>query len=121
MFHENVRFGIGCISYYDKVEEIPDMCVVSFPEEDGRKPAVMNMQGMLALARTEEWYVIAPDHNYGVCDHWVSIPFRRWINERYTRVDEYTDKGKTIGYKRHYSSVTLTKDKHFSYSEVWNS
>lgn len=122
MYHENVRWGVGYISYYDKVEEIPDMCMVNFPGNDGRNPQVMTMREMLDLAASEEWYVIVGDHNFGVCDHWISIPFNRWINEKYTRIIRYVDDNKnTIGYARQYKSVILTKDKTFHKSEVWNS
>lgn len=122
MYHEHVRWGCGLINCYDTIEEIPDMCEVRFPEEDGRKSEMMTSRQMLALAEREEWYVVVGDHNYGVCDHWISIPFRRWIYERYTKINQYQDeKNKTVGYARSNISVCLTKDKNFHYSEVWNS
>lgn len=122
MYHENVRWGCGLINCYDTIEEIPDMCEVRFPEEYGRKTEMMSSKDMLALAGREEWYVVVGDHNYGVCDHWISIPFRRWINERYTRITRYqNEKNETVGYARANISVSLTKNKNFHYSEVWNS
>lgn len=115
------RWGIGYVSCYDTAEEIPDQCKVCFPKEDGREPVMMSEQDMLDLSSREEWYVIVGDHNYGVCDHWISIPFRRWIAERYPKINRYVDKDVTIGYNRNYLSVRLTKDKSFHRSEVWNS
>lgn len=122
MYHENKRWGLGCVSCYDTIEEIPDSCIVKFPKEDGREPQSMTKEEMEKLSWQEGWWVIVPDHNYGVCDHWVSIPFSRWICERYPKIDIYEEPKKgIIGYNRHYRSVTLTKDKNFRYSEVWNS
>lgn len=122
MYHENKRWGIGYVSCYDTAEEIPDKCEVRFPEEDGREPQSMTSKEMENLARNEQWYVIVPDHNFGVCDHWISIPFMQWIYARYPRIDRYVDEKKqTVGYNRHERSVKLTKDKNFRYSEVWNS
>lgn len=123
MYHEKKKWGYGFISCYDSIEEIPDICEVRFPEDDGRKPQPMTENEMEKLAWSEkDWYVIVPDHNYGVCDHWISIPFMRWICERYPRINRYVDdRQQTIGYNRQYRSVSLTKDKNFSKSEVWNS
>lgn len=122
MYHEKKKWGIGYISCYDSIEEIPDICKVYFPKEDGREPQSMTTEEMEALAWREKWYVIVGDHNFGVCDHWVSIPFMRWICERYPRIDRYVDeRQQTVGYNRKYTSVELTKDKDFHKSEVWNS
>lgn len=118
-YHENVKFGIYMISYYDTIEEIPDCCLVSFP--DGSKRA-FSLSEMQKLALTEEWYVIVNDCNYGVCDHWISIPFRQWLEGYFPQLIRYEGKNKeTRGYNRKYPSVSLTKEKNYHKSEVWNS
>ncbi len=118
MYHENVKFGYAQISYYDRQEEIPDICTVSIP---GKGKTEMSYNEMIQFAETEEWYVIVNECNWGVCDHWVSIPFRRWITEYYPKIIQYENNGKIIGYARLNRFVTLTKNKDYWKAEVWNS
>lgn len=120
MYHEQEKHGLGAYSYYDGIAEIPDRCTVEFP--DGRKK-VMTGREMMALAANEDWYVVVADHNFGVCDHWISISFLRWVAEWYPRIIEVAiyETGCILGYNRRYHSVTLTHNAHFHYSEVWNS
>lgn len=120
MYHEITNpFAWPNEPYYDSVKEIPDSCRVHFP--DGRTQD-MSSSEMRVLANAEEWYVIVNDCNYGVCDHWISIPFSQWVNKYYPRIKQFVNKQKEpFGYCRIHQSVSLTKDKNFRKSEVWNS
>ena len=120
MYHEVTNpFAWPNMSYYDTIEEIPDQCVVCFPDKSRQ---TLTFDEMISLADSVEWYVIVNDCNYGVCDHWISKPFGKWVRENFPRISRFVDKaGEAIGYRRVNETVHLTKDAHFHKSEVWNS
>lgn len=106
--------------YWDSIEEIDDQCRVYIPGIN--EPKEMTEAEMRRLARDEDWYVIIEDSNFGVCDHWYSIPFMKWIDDYYCRYIKYQQNDKSIlGYARKANYVSLTKEKNFSKSEIWNS
>ena len=109
-------------SYYDTIEEMPKTAKVYFPDKD--EPVEMTTEQMLKLSR-EGWFTIMHSCNYGVCDHWTSVPLSKWVYEKFNSYWQYTTNGKadgeTLGYNRKAWSVRLTRDSSYRASEVWNS
>lgn len=109
-------------AYYDTLEEMPNMAKVRFPNE--KEPVEMTVEQMYELSR-EGWRTIMNTCNYGVCDHWDSVPLSVWVDKRFKQILHYTSNGKAdgkhIGYNRASWYVILTRDKHYHKSEVWNS
>lgn len=114
MYHEPKLFSPG---YYDSIDELPTKAKITFP--DGTKKE-MTVNEMLELSE-DGWLTVMHSVNYGVCDHWTSVPLKTWVRERFERIIRYTTQnGKTIGYNRSSCGTTLTKEKVWK-SEVWNS
>lgn len=119
MYHEAT---LRTRAYYDTLEEMPDVAKVYFPDE--KEPREMTIGEMYKLSN-EGWYTIMHTVNWGSCDHWISVPLGKWVDERFKRILHYTSNGKSdgkhVGYNRQAWSVRLTKDKNYWKSEVWNS
>ena len=119
MYHEGTMFRNP---YYYTIEEMPNTAKVKFPDE--KESREMTIEQMYELSR-EGWHTIIATTNYGICDHWDSVPLSVWVEKRFKRILHYTSNGKAdgkhIGYNRASWSVTLTRDKHYHKSEVWNS
>lgn len=106
-------------SYYDTIEEMPQVAKVYFPDE--KEPRLLSADEMIALS-VEGWYTIMHSVNWGSCDHWTSQPLSKWVYDRFLSYVRYTNsKGETVGYDRKEWSVKLTKDSKYWKSAVWNS
>lgn len=115
MYHEATAFTRA---YYDTKEELPNEIKVYFPNE--KEPKIMTPRQLLDLSE-EGWMTVMHSCNYGVCDHWISEPLIKWLEERFECIIRYVDKNdKTVGYNRKGWSLRLTKEKVWK-SEVWNS
>ena len=115
MFHEAKLFYP---SYYDTLEEMPNVAKVYYPNQ--KEPVEMTAEQVCALD-DEGWYTIIHECNFGVCDHWTSVKPSKWVKEVFSRIIQYADKDRTVGYNRNGWSITLTKDANYWKSEVWNS
>lgn len=119
MYHEAT---LGSKAYYDTLEEMPRTAKVYFPDEKEPKELSVNEMNQLS---DEGWYTIMHSVNWGSCDHWISVPLRKWVEEKFERIIHYTSNGKVdgehVGYNRYEWSVRLTRDKNYWKSEVWNS
>lgn len=114
MYHKGTIYEY---SYYDTIEEMPNVADVYFP--DKKEPVKKTVQEMLELSN-EGWYTILHEVNYGCCDHWTSVKLEVWVQKRFNKIVRYSTKN-GIGYNRASWSVHLTKDSNYHKSEVWNS
>lgn len=113
-------------SYYDTVEEMPNVAKVHFPDQ--KEPVEMTAEEICALD-DEGWYTIMHSVNWGSCDHWTSQKPSKWVKECFNGIIRYVKKGykagkeyeETVGYNRRSWSITLTKQSDYFKAEVWNS
>lgn len=118
MYHKSELFKKA---YYDTLEEMPTTAKIYFPNE--KEPRELSVTEMYKLS-DEGWKTVMHTVNWGSCDHWCSVPLRKWVDSRFLRIIHYTSNGKengtSIGYDRMEWSARLTKEDVWE-SSVWNS
>lgn len=115
MYHEGTIFTH---SYYDTIEEMPNVAKVYFPDE--KEPKEMTAEQVRSLDK-DGWYTVMHSVNWGCCDHWTSEKPSKWVRDRFERIVKYVNKDKVVGYNRVDWSIRLTRDAKVWHSEVWNS
>ena len=116
MYHEG---KLLTPSYYDTIDEMPNIVKVSFPNDKGYRE--MSPEDFKKLD-DDGWYCPLSSSNYGCCDFIEYVKPSVWLERKFNKIIKYIDKNKnTIGYNRASWYIHLSERKKPTESFVWNS